>query len=109
MARVVSAATATASSVVRQRRRRSASRTIKKSFTLHENVIRAADAAVGAGEAKNLSAFVEAAIEEKLRRSKRAKLYGAYAQALRDPVFMADMRGVTAQFEAAAADGLRDA
>jgi Arc/MetJ-type ribon-helix-helix transcriptional regulator len=95
-------------SIVR-RRRRAEVRTVKKSFTLHEDVVQAADAAVGSGEAENLSAFVEAAIEEKLRRSKRAKLYRAYDQAAQDPAFMADMHEVTARFDATSADGLRDA
>ena len=92
-----------------RRRRRSETPTVKKSFTLHEDVVRAADAAVAAGEAENLSAFVETAIEEKLRRSKRARLYGAYVEAAKDPAFVAEMREVTAQFDSAAADGLRDA
>ena len=102
------AAKAIAVSVVR-RRRRGEVRTVKKSFTLHEDVVQAADAAVGAGEAENLSAFVEAAIEEKLRRSMRAKRYRAYEEAAQDPEFMADMHEVTARFDATTADGLRDA
>lgn len=105
MARVARAQSVT---VVR-RRRRTETPTVKKSFTLHEDVVQAADAAVGAGAAENLSAFVEAAIEEKLRRTKRAELYGAYQEAAQDPAFMADMQALTAQFDAAAGDGLRDA
>ncbi|HYD54267.1 MAG TPA: hypothetical protein VEA99_16650 [Gemmatimonadaceae bacterium] len=105
MARVAGAQSTT---VVR-RRRRTETPTIKKSFTLHEDVVQAADAAVRAGAAENLSAFVEAAIEEKLRRTRRAELYGAYQEAAQDPAFMADMRAVTTQFESAEGDGLRDA
>lgn len=92
-----------------RRRRRGEVPTVKKSFTLHEDVVRAIDAAVRSGEVENQSAFVEAAIEEKLRRGKRAKLYRAYDAAARDPAFMADMQAVSAQLDGATADGLRDA
>jgi Arc/MetJ-type ribon-helix-helix transcriptional regulator len=92
----------------RLRRRRSDTRTVKKSFTLHEDVVEAANAAVGAGEAENLSAFVEAAIEEKLRRGKRERLYSAYQEAAQDPAFMGEMREVTAAFDHTGTDGLRD-
>lgn len=81
---------------------------MKKSFTLHADVVQAADAAVSAGEAENLSAFVEAAIQEKLRRTKRSSLYSAYQAAARDPEFMADMTSVAAQCDASSADGLSD-
>lgn len=99
---------ATTFSTVRRRRRTDVP-TVKKSFTLHEDVVQAVDAAVKAGEVENQSAFVEAAIEEKLRRGRRAKLYRAYGAAAQDPAFMADMRTVAAQFDRATADGLRDA
>lgn len=91
-----------------RRRRRSEIRTIKKSFTLHEDVVQAAEVAVQEGEAENLSAFFEAAVQEKLRRSKLAALYGAYQAAAQDAVFMAEMRAMTRQFEAISADGLSD-
>ena len=98
---------AMSSSVVR-RRRRSVVPTIKKAFTLHTDVVDAVDAAVHAGEAANMSAFVEIAIQEKLRRSKRERLNGAYEKAAQDSDFMADMHAISAQFDAAAADGLSD-
>jgi hypothetical protein len=90
------------------RRRRADSRTVKKTFTLAEETVRRLGAAVREGDAANLSAYVEAAIEEKLRRSMREELYGAYQVAARDATFMADMRGVARDFRRAAADGLRD-
>jgi Arc/MetJ-type ribon-helix-helix transcriptional regulator len=104
MARVAKAPAVSAA----RRRRRSEVPTVKKSFTLHEDVVQAVDAAVKAGEIENQSAFVEAAIEEKLRRSKRAKLYRAYGAAAQDPAFMADMQAVSAQFDDVTGDGLRD-
>lgn len=90
------------------RRRRSDSRTVKKTFTLAEETVRLLVAAVRDGGAENLSAYVEAAIEEKLRRSRRDALYDAYQVAARDVTFMADLRGVARDFKRAVADGLRD-
>jgi len=90
------------------RRRRAASKTVKKTFTLAEETVRLLGAAVREGGAENLSAYVEAAIEEKLRRSSRDQLYDAYQGAARDSEFMADMRGVAKDFTSTAADGLRD-
>jgi Arc/MetJ-type ribon-helix-helix transcriptional regulator len=98
----------TVSSAMVRRRRRSEIPTVKKSFTLHTDVVEAVDAAVAAGEAANMSAFVETAIQEKLRRSKRDRLYGAYQQAAQDAAFMADMVAVSAQLDATSADGLSD-
>ncbi len=90
------------------RRRRPDSKTVKKTFTLAEETVRLLTAAVHEGGAENLSAYVEAAIEEKLRRSRREVLYDAYQAAARDATFMADMRGVSRHFKRAVADGLRD-
>lgn len=90
------------------RRRRPDSKTVKKTFTLAEETVRLLGAAVRAGDAENLSAYVEAAIEEKLRRSRRDELYDAYRSASQDAAFMADMRGVAKDFKRAVADGLRD-
>lgn len=90
------------------RRRRPDSKTVKKTFTLAEETVRLLGAAVRAGDAENLSAYVEAAIEEKLRRSRRDELYDAYQAAARDAHFMADMRGIAKDFKRAVADGLRD-
>jgi hypothetical protein len=80
--------------------------TVKKSFTLTEDLVRAADAAVAASGAPNLSAFVQDAIAEKIRREKRSKLHAAYAEAARDPEFMADMREVALEFDRVVGDGL---
>lgn len=102
-------AQAISSSVPTRRRPRSETPTVRKSVTLHADILRAAEVAVDAGGAANLSAFVEEAVEEKLRRSKRSQLYAAYAEAARDPAFMAEMREVTLAFDATTGDGLRDA
>lgn len=102
-------AQAFSSSVPMRRRRRSETPTVRKSVTLHADTLQAAQAAVDAGGAANLSAFVEEAVQEKLRRSKRSELYAAYAEAAQDVAFMADMRQVTLESTATIADGLRDA
>lgn len=90
------------------RRRRPDAKTVKKTFTLAEDTVRQLAAAVREGGAENLSAYVEAAIEEKLRRSRRDELYDAYQAASHDAHFMSDMRGVAKDFKRAVADGLRD-
>lgn len=90
------------------RRRRADSKTVKKTFTLAEETVRLLATAVREGGAENLSAYVEAAIEEKLRRSRRDDLYDAYQAATRDAHFMSDMRGVAKDFNRAVADGLKD-
>lgn len=87
-------------------RRRREAPTQKASFTLHADVIEAVKAAVGEGLASNSSAFVEAAVREKLQRAKRTKLYAAYAAAAEDPVFRADMAAVGKAFDRTTADGL---
>lgn len=92
-----------------RRRRRSETPTVRKSVTLHADTLQAAEAAVEAGGAVNLSAFVEEAVQEKLRRSRRSQLYAAYAEAAQDAAFMADMREATLASDAAIGDGLRDA
>lgn len=94
--------------ITRRRRRRSVPM-VRKSFTLHEDTADALDAAVAAGEAESLSAFVEAAIQERLRRSKRNQLRRAYEQAAEDPDFIDAVQMVTKGFDVAAADGLGDA
>lgn len=81
---------------------------IRKSLSLHVDIIRAAEAAVAKGEAANLSAFVEEAVQEKLRRSKRSELYAAYAAAAQDAAFLDDMRATTEALDAAADDGRLD-
>ncbi len=58
------------------------------------------------GGAENLSAFVEATIEEKVQRAKQAALNEAYALAAKDPAFRADTNAVASDFAATDRDGL---
>lgn len=91
-----------------RRRGRTETPTVKKSFTLHEDVVREAESAVNGGAAENLSAFVEEAVMEKLRRGRRAQLFESYQEAVKDAEFVADMSAVQSQFDASAADGFRE-
>lgn len=100
-------ATGGQSSAVRRRRRAEGVEIQKTSFSLHERVLAEVRAVVQGGLAASASAFVEQAIEEKLRRMRRTALYAAYEEAARDPLFMADMEAVTQAFDATAGDGLK--
>lgn len=46
---------------------------------------------VKAGAAPNASAFIEAAVRDCLRERRRQRVCAAYAEASRDPVFIAEM------------------
>lgn len=97
-------ATSNVAPIIRRRNRGGALE--KKMFSLHAHVIRALKSAVDEGLAPNLSALVEEAVIEKLRRSKRARLHDAYAEAAQDPAFMAVMEQVATAYSATAIDGL---
>lgn len=89
-----------------RRRRRDQSPREKTSLSLRADVLEAAREIVKAGDVENLSAFVESALEEKLRRAKRAALYAAYEEAAMDDQFMARMSSVTRSFAGTEEDGL---
>lgn len=89
-----------------RRRRKDQSARQRTSLSLRADLLEAAKAIVKAGEAENLSAFVESAVEEKLLRTTRAALYAAYEQAAQDHQFMARMNSVTRGFARTEADGL---
>jgi hypothetical protein len=93
---------------IRRRRGDDARRTPreKTSLSIRADVLEAARAIVQAGEAANLSALVESALSEKIRRSRRASLYAAYEAAARDSDFMRDMQDVTRAFRNVDNDGL---
>lgn len=90
----------------KRRRRQSGTARERTSLSLRADVVAAAKRVVEAGEAENLSAFVEEALEEKLLRTKRAALYAAYDEARNDAVFVADMNAVAASFARTEGDGL---
>lgn len=87
-------------------RRRHGGRREKTSLSIRTDVLDAAREIVEAGAAENLSALVEAAIEEKVKRTRRVALYDAYAEASRDRAFMKDMDAVSKSFSATSKDGL---
>lgn len=78
----------------------------KTSLSLRADVLAAAKEIVQSGRAENLSAFVEAAVEEKVRRTKRAALYASYESAANDAEFRSSMSDVTRDFARSVADGL---
>lgn len=78
----------------------------RTSLSIRADVLGAAKDLVRAGEAANLSAFVEAAVDEKIRRTRRAALYGAYEAAARDDAFVSDMTSIGEAFRKSETDGL---
>jgi hypothetical protein len=78
----------------------------RTSLSLRADVLESAKSIVRAGGAENLSAFVEAAIEEKMLRGRQAALYTAYERAAQDAAFRSEMRAVASDFAATERDGL---
>ncbi len=96
----------TANNPVLRRRRQDQLPREKTSLSLRADVLAAAKEIVQSGRAENLSAFVEAAVEEKVRRTKRAALYASYESAAKDAAFRNSMSDVTRDFAKSVADGL---
>jgi Arc/MetJ-type ribon-helix-helix transcriptional regulator len=78
----------------------------KISFSLQADIVNAVKRAVHDGRAESASAFVEQAIREQLRWTRRQVLYQSYAEAARDPTFSEDVDDTARAFDAAIADGL---
>jgi len=97
---------AIATAVSSKRRRQDQIPREKTSLSLRVDVLDAAKQIVASGKADNLSAFVEMAVQEKVRRMKRAELYAAYEAAANDQDFRESMSAVAREFEASVADGL---
>jgi hypothetical protein len=95
-----------ASATTARRRRQSQVLRERTSLVIRADVLEAAKEIVTAGRAENLSAFVEAAVEEKVRRTRREDLYSAYAEAAADESFRESMTLVSRQFEPSESDGL---
>lgn len=96
---------ARAPSPLRRRRQDQAPRE-RTSIKLRSDVLEAAKHIVQAGHAQNLSAFVESAVEEKVRRTKRAALYASYVEAASDPDFQQRMNSVTRDFSNTETDAM---
>lgn len=89
-----------------RRRRQDQALRERTSLSLRADVLESAKTIVRDGGAENLSAFVEAAIEEKVQRGKQAALCAAYARAANDAAFRADADAVASDFAATERDGL---
>lgn len=90
---------------IRRRRQDQAARE-RTSLSLRADILEAAKEIVLLGQAENLSAFVESALEEKVRRTKRAALYAAYDAAAQDDAFQETMAAVSGDFSNSETDGL---
>lgn len=90
-----------------RRRRRDQVVRERTSLSLRSDVLDDAREIVESGQAENLSAFVEAALQEKVRRTKRDALYAAYEAAAQDPEYQKSMSALADDFAAADTDGLR--
>lgn len=92
---------------VRSRRRSAAADPLKKvTYQMHASTLEAIRKAVERGEYASQNEFVEEAVVAQLRELRRARVYAAYEEAARDPVFMAEQREITEAFNAALLDGL---
>jgi hypothetical protein len=91
------------------RRRRPGTDPLRKpGWQVHTSVADAVREAVAEGAAESQNALVEQALLQYLAERRREMLYSAYAEAARDPLFMADMHDVSGAFERAVADGLQE-
>ena len=80
----------------------------KTSLNLRSDMLEAAKEIVQSGQAESVSAVIESAVEEKVRRTRRAALYAAYEEAAQDAEFVQRMNGVSLDFEDTATDDLND-
>lgn len=90
-----------------RRRRSSTSEPLKKiSLQISESVVEAVKTLVSAGEVASTNVFVEEALRARLRERRKARIYAAYEQASRDPIFMREMNADLEAFDQTLADGL---
>ncbi len=90
------------------RRRRGNDPLRKPGWQVRTSVADAVRDAVEEGMAESQNALVERAVVHFLAEKRRERLYASYAEAARDPEFMAEMRAISGAFESTTADGLRE-
>lgn len=78
----------------------------KTGYQLRHSVVMAVRDAVREGAAESQNAFVERALIRELKELRRGRVYDAYAEAARDPLFLEDMKSTTAAYDPATGDGL---
>jgi hypothetical protein len=78
----------------------------KTGYQLRRSVVLAVREAVREGAAESQNALVERALTRELESLRRDRVYAAYAEAARDPVFREDMESTTAAYERTVGDGL---
>ena len=100
---------ASATPVVRRRRRSTAQDPLKKiTLRIHDSVASAIRGLVDSGEAASADAFIEAAIVAQLRERRRQRVYESYAAAAADTEFMADVHETERAFDRTVGDGLSE-
>lgn len=102
----MSAPVLAASSQLSRRRRQDQFVREKTSLSLRADLLIAAKEIVQSGVAENLSAFVESAVEEKVRRARRDALYASYESAANDTAYLSSMSDVAREFAISDTDGL---
>jgi len=78
----------------------------KTGYQVRRSVVMAVRDAVREGAAESQNAFVERALIRELKELRRSRVYDAYAEAARDPLFLEDMHSTTAAYDRATGDGL---
>lgn len=81
---------------------------VKVTYQLSQETVELVRKAVAAGHAASLSDFVERALSERLERLRREHIRDQIAAAGRDPLYVADVREVTAAYETSVEDGIED-
>lgn len=93
-------------SSLRRRGRGAGDRPKKVGWQVRRSIAEAVKEAVERGAAESQNAFVEDALLRRLKELRREKIYAAYQEAARDPVFMEDMRSTGEAFSVTTSDGL---
>lgn len=78
----------------------------KTGYQVRLSVVMAVRDAVREGAAESQNAFVERALIRELKELRRSRVYDAYAEAARDPLFLEDMQSTTAAYDPASGDAL---
>ena len=78
----------------------------KPGWQVPEALADAVRQAVEDGHASSQNAFIEHALLRHLAEVRRERIYQAYADAAKDPIFAADMARVTSDYEIVSGDGL---
>ena len=79
-------------------------KTKKATFNLHTDVLAALDKAMAQGIAPSKNAFVEQALLKELKELRRQARKAQWQEAVKDPLFIKDMKEIEADFRYADAE-----